>query len=329
MYKTIKTSRVVISDEKYYIGVGQIQFEVSELDYSNYCKLMEYTFEYRDIQDINHFMIINHIPTEMFQNLLDKRIIVRDLEYPSSDTKEYKNALYMDLLVTNRSELQKNIKNTTFLVIGAGGIGNFIGFALNSLEPHKIVLIDGDKVDESNLNRQFMFTYNDINKFKTDVLKEKLEERSRNVIVESCSKFITNDFLEKIIYENKNHSIVGIVSADDNAIPILAPIFKKHKIPFLNIGYLNDISIIGPFYIPGISANSFFSKGIEDHQPEFNVINSYYDTPSSFGNNALSSGMAFNEILLFLSGNIKDMVSINTRVGLTNKGLKVMKSITN
>lgn len=75
---------------------------------------------------------------------------------------------------------QRKISNTNCMVIGCGGIGTWTAIQLASLGIRKLVLVDMDKVDKSNLNRQLFFEQ-DIGKYKTDSLKEKLQQVNSKV----------------------------------------------------------------------------------------------------------------------------------------------------
>ena len=59
---------------------------------------------------------------------------------------------------------QKKIFNASVLIIGAGGLGSPIAIYLASLGIGKIGVVDKDKVELSNLNRQIIFNTKDINK---------------------------------------------------------------------------------------------------------------------------------------------------------------------
>ena len=67
---------------------------------------------------------------------------------------------------------QEKIKNYRVL-IGGCGLGSVIAECALRLGFENICIIDGDKVELSNLNRQ-NYTYNDIGKFKVDALKARL-----------------------------------------------------------------------------------------------------------------------------------------------------------
>lgn len=64
-------------------------------------------------------------------------------------------------------------------VIGAGGVGSWLTPSMAMLDiPENITVVDGDKLEQNNLNRQ-LFTVADIGKFKSDALAEKYECQSR------------------------------------------------------------------------------------------------------------------------------------------------------
>lgn len=82
----------------------------------------------------------------------------------------------------NRSSLVEGYDHDAFsklkaVVVGCGSLGNYVGLGLLGYCVKEIVLIDMDFVEESNLNRQLVFTNDDINKSKATALKERLEER--------------------------------------------------------------------------------------------------------------------------------------------------------
>ena len=69
---------------------------------------------------------------------------------------------------------QKIISSSTCLVLGVGGIGCSVAFTLARLGVGKIILVDRDKVETTNLNRQMLFTIKQVGKFKVDSAKETL-----------------------------------------------------------------------------------------------------------------------------------------------------------
>ncbi len=68
---------------------------------------------------------------------------------------------------------QEKIKNTKVLVVGAGGLGCTIIMYLATSGIGMIGIIDGDKIDYSNLNRQILYDINDVKNFKATIAKKK------------------------------------------------------------------------------------------------------------------------------------------------------------
>src|SRR5271157_4995257 len=62
-------------------------------------------------------------------------------------------------------------------VIGCGALGNYVALGLTGFGLKEIVLADFDTIDESNLNRQLVFTNADVGKVKSTALKERIDER--------------------------------------------------------------------------------------------------------------------------------------------------------
>ncbi len=62
---------------------------------------------------------------------------------------------------------QKKLLKSSVLIIGAGGLGSPIAIYLSALGIGKIGIVDRDKVEISNLNRQIIFENNDIRKIQT------------------------------------------------------------------------------------------------------------------------------------------------------------------
>lgn len=61
------------------------------------------------------------------------------------------------------------------LVVGCGGLGCELAKLLAMDPANKLTFVDDDTIDATNLNRQFLFTKNDVGKSKAQVLCEKLK----------------------------------------------------------------------------------------------------------------------------------------------------------
>ena len=75
---------------------------------------------------------------------------------------------------------QKKLSASTAAVVGLGGLGNPAATYL-ALAGVNLILVDNDVVEESNLNRQFLFTRKDVGKKKVDVAKHRLQEMNPQI----------------------------------------------------------------------------------------------------------------------------------------------------
>lgn len=98
-------------------------------------------------------------------------------------------------------EAQQKLKNTRLLVIGCGGLGNPLLLYLCAAGVGTIGIIDFDVVDESNLQRQVLFTIEDIGELKVVAAKKRLEKLNPYVNFEiHTTKLTTKNALE--LFEN-------------------------------------------------------------------------------------------------------------------------------
>lgn len=100
---------------------------------------------------------------------------------------------------------QEKIKNFRIL-IGGCGLGSVIAECALRLGFENLTVIDGDKVELSNLNRQ-NYTQKDIGRFKVEALKERLLEINPCATIFSTTEFLTKENIAKHIKENYDLAI--------------------------------------------------------------------------------------------------------------------------
>jgi|YNPMSStandDraft_1061717.scaffolds.fasta_scaffold10466_1 adenylyltransferase/sulfurtransferase len=76
---------------------------------------------------------------------------------------------------------QEKLKNAKVLVVGAGGLGCPVIIYLSSIGIGHLGVIDFDFVDISNIHRQILYTYEDIDKPKCLVIEEKIKKVNPNI----------------------------------------------------------------------------------------------------------------------------------------------------
>lgn len=79
---------------------------------------------------------------------------------------------------------QLKLKQSSVLVIGAGGLGSPLLLYLVASGIGRIGIIDADSVDISNLHRQILYTEHDLNYSKVELAKKRLEQLNSNCNIE-------------------------------------------------------------------------------------------------------------------------------------------------
>ncbi len=94
---------------------------------------------------------------------------------------------------------QKKIFNSRILIIGVGGLGCPLLTYLVASGVGKLGIVDYDKVELSNLNRQTLFTINDIGKYKVDQAKAKVIKLNPKIKIKTFKKKINLNNIKSII----------------------------------------------------------------------------------------------------------------------------------
>ena len=94
---------------------------------------------------------------------------------------------------------QKKILKAKVLIIGIGGLGCPLLTYLAASGVGTIGIADPDKVEISNLNRQTLFTTNDIGKYKVDQAKSSIYRINKEIKIITFKKKVTLNNIKSII----------------------------------------------------------------------------------------------------------------------------------
>ncbi|MCI5678440.1 MAG: thiamine biosynthesis protein ThiF [Bacteroidales bacterium] len=95
-------------------------------------------------------------------------------------------------------DLQQKFTNSTVAICGLGGLGSNIAVSLARAGIGKLILVDFDKVDISNLHRQ-QYKADQIGRFKTEALAENLREIAPYIQVETHAVRVTEENFEALL----------------------------------------------------------------------------------------------------------------------------------
>ena len=190
-------------------------------------------------------------------------------------------------------EGQKKLINATVALVGMGGLGCPVSQSLIASGIGKLKIIDGDKVELSNLHRQPLYGVEDIGRLKVQVAKKKLMQLNESAIVEPIE-----EFLDEKNGINFLSDAEIIIDATDNiqTRQLIDRLSKKLEVPMVYGGlyrYEGQVAVL----------NANGSPGYVDLFPE----------PTSSGDACADAGVL--GMLPGIIGNIQALEAVKLIVG--------------
>ena len=137
-------------------------------------------------------------------------------------------------LLIGEEKLQ-SLHQKTVAVFGLGGVGSYVveGLARSGIE--NFVIIDNDKIDVTNINRQIIATTKTIGRFKIDVREERINETNPNANVIKYAEFVgkENENIELFDSIKNVDYIVDAIDTVSSKIRIIE-FAKAHNIPVIS-----------------------------------------------------------------------------------------------
>lgn len=104
----------------------------------------------------------------------------------------------------------KDIENSSVMIIGIGGVGGYTAESIARMGVKKIILVDHDKIDITNINRQIIALTSTIGRYKVDVMKERILDINPNCEV-ICYNTFYNEENKDIISKNNPTFVVDAI----------------------------------------------------------------------------------------------------------------------
>ncbi|WP_421918982.1 tRNA threonylcarbamoyladenosine dehydratase [Marinifilum sp.] len=114
------------------------------------------------------------------------------------------------------SEKLKKLKNSHVLVVGLGGVGAYAAEQICRAGVGKMTIVDGDTIDESNINRQLPATTSNINKDKAAIMGARLLDINPKLKLRILNEYLKNERMIEVLKEDDYDYVV-------DAIDTLAP----------------------------------------------------------------------------------------------------------
>ncbi len=134
----------------------------------------------------------------------------------------------------------EKLSNAKVAVFGLGGVGSFVCEGLARSGLGNFVLVDHDKVDKSNINRQLIATEKTIGRNKVDLMKERILDINPDANVETYREFYAADSKEDIITKDLSYAvdcvdtimakIAIICKCDEIDVPVISAMGAGNKL---------------------------------------------------------------------------------------------------
>ena len=134
-------------------------------------------------------------------------------------------------LLIGKDGLDK-LRNSKVVVFGVGGVGSFTVEALTRAGVGTLIIVDNDTVSLTNLNRQIIATYDTIDKYKVDIMEERIHSISKECNVITHKTFVLEDNIADIIPNDCDYVVDAIDTV--TAKIALAVYCEKNNIPLIS-----------------------------------------------------------------------------------------------
>lgn len=138
-------------------------------------------------------------------------------------------------------EKQARLSRKTAVIVGLGSLGSVVAELLTRAGIGKLVLIDHDIVESHNLQRQSLYTENDVRQLKAIVSEQKLHHINNEVAITSHAIHLD---------ETNTDILLGDIVFDCTDNPETRSVINQHchtKIPWIYCSIAGSIGMVLPF----------------------------------------------------------------------------------
>lgn len=183
-------------------------------------------------------------------------LIQQDIQYPMELVSNQIRLLNLleDYCHSTSEVIDKvqELAHKTVMVVGLGAVGSFVAMQLAQLGVGKLIFVDKDLVDETNLHRQYYFE-KQIGISKSTALQQEIVAIQPNCKIEIIEDLLTEKFFER--HDIPQNLDLIINCADEPNVDVTSRIIAKYamekRIPHIvGGGYNLHLTLIGQTIIP-------------------------------------------------------------------------------
>ena len=149
------------------------------------------------------------------------------------------------------SEYQRRLREARVLMLGLGGLGSWAAYSLACCGIGELILLDHDRVEPSNFNRQVLYRERDIGRPKAEAAAEALAEFDSSCRLTPVARRLESTDAVRELAEGADFVVNGADwPAHDIERWVNAACFDV-GVPFITMSHSPPVARVGPLYVPG------------------------------------------------------------------------------
>ena len=130
-------------------------------------------------------------------------------------------------------EATQSLSSSTVAVFGIGGVGSYTVEALARAGVGSLILIDGDRVSESNINRQLIADTTTVGKWKAEAAAERVRKINPDCTVTAVNEFADDSNVDRILTEANADYVVDAIDCVTTKL-LIALWAQEHNVPVIS-----------------------------------------------------------------------------------------------
>jgi molybdopterin/thiamine biosynthesis adenylyltransferase len=193
---------------------------------------------------------------------------------------------------TNKKSLsaedQEKLHQSHVLVAGAGGLGGYVIELLARIGIGRLTIVDGDRFEPSNLNRQLLCLEDSMGSLKAEAARERVGRIDKTIVCKIVSKFLDQNQFARYIADT---SIVVDALGGISSHRAVSEACMEVQIPLVT-GALAGWTGIAATMLPGGPALDFLWQADDAHDAE-NVLGSLAPAAATIASVQCAETIAF------------------------------------
>ena len=124
----------------------------------------------------------------------------------------------------------KKLKNSNVLIVGMGGVGSFAAEFIVRAGVGKLTIVDGDDIDNTNINRQLPAMKSTVGKLKVDVMAERLKDINPELELTILNEFLSPERIIEVVSDEYDYVMDCIDSISPKINLLMAAKRKRVKV---------------------------------------------------------------------------------------------------